>query len=169
MIPVRGEGTRDAGKPVRLLEFEGPPLCLSRIPTKTKWFFDLERAEAARSVPLKIPVRGEGTREAGGTGRLVPGGPGSKGGWAEQKAEASERSKNDLFGRIKKGGRRILLLPFHNLGTASCEAIAPFGCDWRQNLMGPREGQSPGRVNGGGRKRPFSHPQRLDGRPARRI
>jgi hypothetical protein len=29
-------------------------------------------------VASKIPVRGGGTREAGGTGRLVPGGPGSK-------------------------------------------------------------------------------------------
>jgi beta-N-acetylhexosaminidase len=33
--------------------------------------------EAAMDVASKIPVRGEGTRAAGGTGRLVPGGPGS--------------------------------------------------------------------------------------------
>jgi primosomal protein N' (replication factor Y) len=33
--------------------------------------------EAARDVASKIPVRGRGTRGAGGTGRLVPGGPGS--------------------------------------------------------------------------------------------
>jgi len=57
-------------------------------------------------VASQIPVRGEGTREAGGTGRLVPGGRGARGNALSQAKERDYRGweMSEIFSWVYTSG-----------------------------------------------------------------